>query len=285
LFNTQYVRVFRDDPQMPYPNGLPQAPMETVVFSAVHQLDWRNREGEPMYAVAAKRSSIYGLFYSNLGTEAHWEFIARFQLNDFPLLSGFSEDEIKAKNWELWNISAVASLDGNVIYLGTKGGRLIAFDQRTRVANEITVPLRKNPYGDKGTEINHIAVAHDSLAFATYNIGRKREIGESFSRYDEGYVLKLLPFKAQVLSALPVEAYYGLEVAREPENVALYVASDNKVYVSRDFGDALGDTWKDASRGLPKRPHCGDLSYVSQPNGQRWLYMSTYGRSFWRAPR
>ncbi len=276
----EYVHVWKDDPQMPHPAGLPAAPGETVVFSAVPTPAWTNREGERMYAVAGKRSSIYGLFYAAMGTKPHWEFIARFPLND-----NLSQEDIEKKFWEPWGISAVASLDGGTIYIGTKGGRLIVFDQHTRVAHEITVPLRNNPWGDKGTEINRIVVAHDRLAFALYNIGRGRIAGASYSRFGKGYVLRIRPPKSEELKALPVEAYYGVEVAREPEQVALYAATDSDVYVSRDHGDALGDTWKRASRGLPKRPHCGDLSYVDQPNGERWLYMSTYGRSYWRARR
>ena len=167
-----------------------------------------------MYAVAGKHSSIYGLFYSEMGTLAHWEFIASFPLNEI-----LSADDIKAKNWEPWNISAVASLDGNVIYVGTIGGQLIAFDQRTRVANEIKVPLRKNPFGDKKTEINHITVAHDQLAFATYNIGRNRGAGQSYSRYGKGYVLKITPHKAHPMSALPVELITDWNALANPKTM------------------------------------------------------------------
>ena len=78
--------------------------------------------------------------------------------------------------------------------------------------------------------------------------------------------------KSDALTALPLEGYYGLEVGRE-EGAALYASTDSDVYVSRNAGDALGDTWARASRGLPKRAHCGDISYVKQPNGERWLYM------------
>jgi hypothetical protein len=215
-----------------------------------------------------------------MGTKAHWEFLARFSLNEI-----LDEADIKAKNWEPWSISAIASLDGNVIFIGTNGGRLITFDQRNRFAQEITVQLRNNPYGDKGSEVSAISVAHDRLAFATYNIGRSGVTGGSYSRYKKGYVLRIRPPHSDQLTALPVEAYYGVEVAREPEQNALYVSTDNKVYVSRDRGDDLGDTWLNASRGLPKRPHCGDISFVKQPNGERWLYLSSYGRSFWRARR
>jgi hypothetical protein len=76
-----------------------------------------------------------------------------------------------------------------------------------------------------------------------------------------------------------------MAMANEREQAALYVATDSNVYISKDGGDALGDTWARASSGLPKKAHCCDLAYVVQPNGERWLYMSSYGRSFWRAKR
>ncbi len=275
-----YIPVWKDDPQMPFPGGLPQFPGETVVFASVHAPGWSNREGENMYAVAAKRSSIYGLFYTEMGTQPRWEFLAHFPLND-----NLTEDQIKNKNWEPWAISAVASLDGGTIYVGTNGGRLIVFEQATRLAREITVPLRTNPWGDTNSVVNRIVVANNKLAFATYNIGRSSRPGASYSGVKEGYVLRILPPHAEVLKALPVDGYYGIEVAREPEHVVLYAATDSDVYVSRDDNESLGDSWLRASQGLPKRPHCGDLSYVEQPNGERWLYLSTFGRSFWRAQR
>jgi hypothetical protein len=109
---------------------------------------------------------------------------------------------------------------------------------------------------------------HDKLAFASY----------------KNHVLRIIPPNAEALKGLPAETFYGLAVARERENIALYAATDSDVYVSRDPGDALGNTWMRASQGLPKRPHCSDLSYVG-PIGDGWLYLSTYGRSVWRAQR
>ncbi len=275
-----YIPVKIDDPQMPFPAGLPMFPGETVVFSPVHAPAWLNREGEKMYAVAGKKSSIYGLFYSDLGTKPHWEFLAHFSLND-----NLSTQQIKEGNWEPWGISAIASRDGGVIYIGTKGGRLIVFEQATRLAREITVPLRNNPWGDTTAVINRIAVANDKLAFATYNINRSRQPGASYSGVKKGYILRIKPPHSEVLKALPVDGYYGIEIAHEPERLALYTCTDSDVYVSQDANEFLGDSWLRASQGLPKRPHCGDLSYVLQPNGERWLYLSTYGRSFWRAQR
>ena len=279
LVQAEYVHVWKDDPQMPLPAGLPQAPGETVVFSAIASPAWTNREGERMYAVAGKRSSIYGLFYDSSGLQPHWEFIARFPLNEHP-----SQQDLKDQIWERWAISAVGSLDGGTIYIGTNGGRLIVFDQSTRVAQEITVPLRSDPWGDIDSVVHKIVVVQDQLAFAIYNLRRTRGSGAPHSSFRTGYVVRIRPPKSDALTALPLEGYYGLEVGRE-EGAALYASTDSDVYVSRNAGDALGDTWARASRGLPKRAHCGDISYVKQPNGERWLYMSSYGRSYWKARR
>ena len=153
-----------------------------------------------------------------------------------------------------------------MIYIGTNGGRIFIYNQDERSASEINVPFRKNPDGDKFAEVNRIVVVHNRLAFATY----------------KNYVLRIIPPNAEPLAALPKTRYFGLTVAREREDTALYAASDNEVYVSRDPGDALGNTWRRASRGLPKRAHCADLSYTAVDHS---LYLSTYGRSFWRAKR
>jgi hypothetical protein len=49
--------------------------------------------------------------------------------------------------------------------------------------------------------------------------------------------------------------------------------------VSRD----LGATWATAVDGLPTLPLGQDLSFVTQPDGARYLYLATYGHSLWRA--
>jgi hypothetical protein len=53
--------------------------------------------------------------------------------------------------------------------------------------------------------------------------------------------------------------------------------TDDKVWVSLDDGFS----WKDASRGLPKRPHCAELRYNFAQQNSPLLYLSTYGRSVW----
>jgi hypothetical protein len=62
------------------------------------------------------------------------------------------------------------------------------------------------------------------------------------------------------------------------EDRILYTATDNRVFASFDNGDS----WYEASIGLPSRPHNADLRYVFTNEGEGYLYLSTFGRSVWR---
>jgi hypothetical protein len=83
-------------------------------------------------------------------------------------------------------------------------------------------------------------------------------------------------------TGLPGTALYALEAVVVPgTNLprALFVATDDRVYVSRNDGV----TWQQASQGLPRNPHCSDLRFVPAGRGIGNLYLSTYGRSVWVA--
>ncbi len=263
--NGTWIPVTAGDPQLPL-NALSEPALARVVAPG-----WRNRDGQLMYAIAGFRTSIFGYFSDPDGKGCHWEFLARFNLNEWAV-------------GEPYYVTALGSFDGALLYVGTAGGRIIAFDQRTRVAHECTVPVRSNPNGDPDAAVHRFAVAHDGLAFATFNRGLYTSDAGRYYIWGTGYVLRVRPPHSQVLAPLPVEGYYGLEVARGParEAPALFASTDAAVYVSRDPGDALGDTWLRAVRGLPRRPHCGDLNHVAPPGDARWLYLATYGRSVYR---
>jgi hypothetical protein len=80
---------------------------------------------------------------------------------------------------------------------------------------------------------------------------------------------------------LPNEPYYGLEGVEVPQSRvphALFVCTDDRVFISRDDGA----TWQSASQGLPRRTHCGDLRFAANTQGGA-LYLGTFGRSIWRA--
>jgi len=59
----------------------------------------------------------------------------------------------------------------------------------------------------------------------------------------------------------------------------LFVATDDAVYASVDNGS----TWANVSHGLPRRPHCADLRFVTQADGHHYLYLCTNGWSTWFA--
>jgi hypothetical protein len=67
--------------------------------------------------------------------------------------------------------------------------------------------------------------------------------------------------------------------AFDKETARLFAATDSDVLLSQDHGRS----WKDASAGLPARPHCTDLRIAKDGKGGLDLYLATYGHSVWRA--
>ena len=67
--------------------------------------------------------------------------------------------------------------------------------------------------------------------------------------------------------------------AYDAPSARLFAATDGDLFVSTD----RGNTWLDASVGLPARPHCTDLRIADDGDGGRDLYLATYGNSAWRA--
>ena len=248
---TQIVPVTVADPQLATPNGL-----EGPVISAIASPRRRNGAGHFMYAVAGTKSSVFAFFSDHHGGTPGWEFIARV-----PIATGYA-------------ITAVASHDGERIFVGTDGGRFFVITVETGHVWELTLPPQKKPkQEEKDTAVHHIACLSSEMAFATFN---RVPSGT-------GILLRVRPPVVEQLLKAPSGPFYGLEVAPSFEGPALFAATDDRVHVSRDKGIALGDSWMLASKGLPRRPHCGDLRYVAQPSGRRFLYLSTYGRSVWRA--
>lgn len=249
------VPVRRRGPEDTGPQGLPQGIAAAVTFPQFRQRD----TGQLMYAVACsdQRKDLYGLFASDDGTDLHWDFL------DCSLPINPDKDH---------KVLAIDSLTGTSIFVGTSDGRIFS----TNVAgslHEFQVPLRSQSQG----KIWRICIESTDRAYALYNAK------------DSGTLLQLNGDRWDALGTaagvakgfgLPTDEgqFYGFDVDRLSNPSTLFVSTDTRVWVSRD----LGNIWRIAGKGLPTRPHCEELRVVAHDNGQRFLYLSTCGRSAWK---
>jgi hypothetical protein len=237
--------------------GLPRG-----VIEAVAQPKFRSPDsGQMMYAMACTfgDSDIYGLFADDDGGRMGWDYIGTVPMS--------------ATNGQVW---ALASLHGDIVFVGTQDGRIFSLSPRSRQPFELGVPIRATNPG----QIWRICVLRDGVAYATYftTSGAGLLLQSNFFSWDP------LGSNSNVAqgAGLPTDAgpIYGFDIDRgSVPNSNLFAATDNNVYVSRDEGE----TWKIATKGLPRRPRCSELRAVAHDNGQRFLYLSTFGRSAWRA--
>jgi hypothetical protein len=277
------------------PLGVPAITMPTPanaqgliapVADVVRRPSFRNAAGDTMVAVGASGSGtagqqpgIYGLFVDRQNPLLyHWE-----------RLGGLAPDVA---------IGAVASASGATIFVGAANSRILAFDSAQGTAIETPIKLPK-PYPNavqSGGVVTRIVALPDQSAFALLNIvtfspptadPAAPVIGSYPPPSRMSYVLRLdgLQWVATAwtptMAVTEVDSYlYGIDVATHTRPHAVFVATDNQVYGSIDGGD----TWKLASSGLPMRPHNAELRVGRGPGREAgWLYLSTFGRSVWRA--
>ena len=239
---------------IPYYQG---AGLSSPFFERVEQPSWRDPDGQLMYGVGAVAQSVYGLVGDADASNTHWIYIGSVPI-------------------DLEHVSAVSSRTGQFILAGSGGGRMFQLDpgpDSDLNVQELTVV----PLGDAGPDpnraINRIVISDQNTAFASFN--REDFHDGSVLRWD-GTEWTLVP------DGFPHQFIYAMEIDVSGDNPdappVVYIATDNKVYGSAD----LGTTWQDVSADLPKRPHNSDLRFIHDYRGAH-LYLSTYGRSLWRA--
>lgn len=235
------------------PPGDPNGP-KSPVGDIVRRPRFRNEGGFLMYAVAGLKSDIYGLF-----TDAphpmsyHWE------------LLGTLPDGLTA--------ACLTSHTGATVFVGATTGRMFALDSRRGTFLELPVVLPKPTPSkpQKGGLPCRITTLSDTSAFAILNGTDQKN----------SYVLRLdgLKWTPPLCAGLPAgQFFYGIEGVLQEERQVVFAATDDRVYMSED----AGDYWVPASANLPRRPHCADLR-VAIDREEAWLYLSTFGRSVWRA--
>jgi hypothetical protein len=153
-------------------------------------------------------------------------------------------------------VTAVASLSGAEIVVGLEDGRIRLLDSMSGVSRELprdaTVPV-----GSGGIE--RFEILAPNLAYGL----------------TKGQIIR---FDGQAWTAVAAPQYWTIFTAEQGSG-RLFAASERDVFTSTDGGR----TWSDASVGLPAMPYCTDLRIGDDADGGRTLYLTTYGRSAWRA--
>jgi hypothetical protein len=158
-------------------------------------------------------------------------------------------------------ITTIASLDGTTLMVGTDNGRIVNFDSASGLVTPNTLP------DEAGANIVYrIEVFPPTLL-------TRAMLANAFALVG-GRILYFNGLSWGTTSGTDWNTFtYHAPSGR------LFAANDADVYYSTDHGNS----WLDASMGLPARPHCSDLVLASDGNGGTDLYLSTYGHSVWRA--
>jgi hypothetical protein len=238
----------------------------TPVGDAVREPYHRNQANQLMSAVAGGRGPrdvgyVYGLFEAGRQTY-HWE-----RLGQVP-------DDLV--------VTAAGSYRGETVLVGAGAGRMFRLDSSRGTVSEMAIDL-PHPAPTmrlSGGAISRILTLQRQIAFAAINrAGIKRDVlGPGITTH---YILRLEGEKWVVPASigLPIdEPFYALDGFVRPHGSVIFAATDDRVYMSED----AGEHWVGASMGLPRRPHCADLR-VGLADGRLWLFLSTSGRSVWRA--
>jgi hypothetical protein len=148
-------------------------------------------------------------------------------------------------------VTAISSMGGQKLLLGTPSGRIVQFDSATAQKTDYELP--------PGTTDQVLRL--QSVGASAYAL-----VGDQILYFDGTTWANTTGFGWTAFVA-------------DAESGRIFASTDADVFVSND----AGRTWLDASAGLPARPHCNDLRIASDGQGGRDLYLGTWGRSVWRA--
>jgi hypothetical protein len=244
------------------------------LIEPVRRPAYRNGNGDLMVQIAGaaasatQQSGVFGLFASTaVRGSFYWQW-----LGDLPGSP---------------TISAVASVTGHMVWVGTSGARIFSLDSSGKTApveTPVPPPTKASPFqpAPTGIWVMRIATIRDGRAYAIVSAVYANENPASYViRLDGlqwvkcGWAPSLGSHKADGLA-------YGLEVVPQQRADPVFVSTDRDVFASVD--DGL--TWQQVTDGLPARVHGADLRFGYRrrpPAGGTWLYLATFGRSLWRA--
>ncbi len=173
-------------------------------------------------------------------------------------------------------VSAIACWNGVDLYVGTSQGRLFHADLGDPLGANFDLLEVPFPWTNGTGGIGRIVVDPSGTAYAITSFLNFAQDGYNAPTYDLVGMVLLFDGIGWQPTSCPWTYYYSLEVDDEG---GVYAITDWDVLVSGD----RGGTWLRASGGLPQRPHCADIKFVRYDDGSGSLFLSTYGRSVWRA--
>ncbi len=236
------------------------APVATPSF--VHPRFPDNKIMRAVGGFGQQSNVVYGLFYDTDVTAAEWRELAA----------------LTPTQTATWTYRVAA--DGHTVYVGCSSpAQVVCIDASSSTVTTLADPVSAAGLSVGSTAtVTHLELTADGL-FAVVLGGPTSALlvmtsppGGSWTR------IGTRPPPPGVTGAIPFPSavIYGLAI--DPWN-SIFVATDSTVVRSSDNGD----TWFDASAGLPAMPHCADLRTVRHPHGGVTYYLSTWGRSLWQA--
>jgi hypothetical protein len=248
------------------------AGLQVVVGEPVATPTQRNPSGDLLVAVGAANASstLFGLYSNNSVVPPYqWQQIGAIPSNE--------------------TISALASVSGDRVLVGTGQGKIYAFDTATGASTGQSIKLPKpspSTHMAGGALLRIVSFDSDSIFAVLLGATETRDDGTQFlgSPAVQRYILRLSgnDWKPTASVGLPNELIYGFVAVDAPNTEVLrglLAATDDAVYISRDDGQ----NWRRASQGLPVRPHCGDLRFALDRLGEANIVLGTFGRSMWTA--
>jgi len=168
-------------------------------------------------------------------------------------------------------ISNIGCDDGSTAYIGTQQGRIYALDIQSALHNSpgVQFKLGVGPGGWPTAAVQQFCSLPGGPAFARYP--------NKILRLNSLQWEQILEIKPDPAGPAGEVSFNGMAI----DNVTrtLFVATEFGVWASYD----LGDHWLSISQGLPKCPHSSALRYVQDAAGDRYLYLTTFGRSAYRS--
>jgi len=213
-----------------------------------------------MVAVAAAQWRARGLFCACAGTSAGNVYGLYFK----GKIAGFGPGP--ALEWQLlgnvgsW-VTGLGCLDGDTIFVGTSDGRIVRMQEANGSMADEPLPASVSPM-----IVSRIEAVHENRPFVIDD--------EIVHALDGGTIIRRRRGQWRSLPGSNWQTF-----AYDAETERLFAADEATAF---ELADA-DNRWTPVNAGLPAFVHATNLQLAPNARGGTDLFLSTYGRSLWRA--